>query len=119
VQLTLTNASREVCSVSGYPRVQLVAGDGSPTPTVVVRTGAGSVHRLTVSSGRRVSSLLHWIGIPLSDESQTGPCETTPARASVMPPGEATALSVDWRFGPVCGHGQIDISPLRPGRPSR
>jgi hypothetical protein len=119
VQLVLTNGSPERCSLSGYPALQLVASDGSPIPTTVVRTGAGSVQRLTISSGHRVSSLLHWIGIPLSDESQTGPCEAAPARATVLLPGVASALSVNWRFGPACGHGRIDVSPLRPGVPAR
>jgi hypothetical protein len=115
VQLTLTNVAKVRCSVSGYPGLELVAVDGRGIPTKVVRSPIGSVTQLTVSPGRRVSSVLHWIGIPLDDEAQTGPCEPTPAHANITPPGETTSLSVAWSFGPVCGHGEIDTRPLRVG----
>jgi hypothetical protein len=115
VQLMLTNVAKVRCSVSGYPGLELVAVDGRGIPTEVVRSNAGSLTHLTIEPGRRVSSVLHWIGIPLSDEPQTGPCEMTPSHANITPPGEATSLSAAWSFGPVCGHGQIDARPLRLG----
>lgn len=118
VPLVLANASRGRCSVGGRPSIQLVAADGTPIPTLVTPSGVGSLRPLTVTPGRRISFLLHWIGIPLSDESQTGPCEPTPARALVTPPGATTAQSVAWAFGPVCGHGAIDMRYGRPGVPS-
>ncbi|HSO96469.1 MAG TPA: DUF4232 domain-containing protein [Acidimicrobiia bacterium] len=118
VPLVLTNASRVRCSVGGRPTLQLVAADGTSIPTTVTPSGVGSVRPLTVAAGRRVSFLLHWIGIPLSDESQTGTCEATPARVRITLPGAATTQSVGWPFGPVCGHGAIDVSPARPGVPS-
>lgn len=118
VQLVLTNVAGDRCSVTGYPDLLIVAGDGGRIPAEVVRSGTGSRTRVTVSPGRRVSSVLHWIGIPLSDEAQTGPCEPTPSRVDITPPGEVKPLSVEWSFGPVCGHGQIDARPLRVGVPS-
>lgn len=113
VPLVLTNIARNPCSLSGYPSVQLVGVGGQPIPTDVVRIDTGSVTRVTVSPGHRVSSVLHWIGIPLSDEAQTGPCEATPSHADITPPGDATPLSIAWSFDAVCGHGQIDTRPLR------
>jgi hypothetical protein len=118
VQLVLTNIAKVPCSVTGYPSLALVGANGGGIPTNVVRRNGGPVSRLTISPGHRVSSVLHWIGIPLSDESQTGPCEPTPSHVNITPPGEATSLSVDWSLDPVCGHGEIDARPLRPGVPS-
>jgi len=118
VPLVLTNVTRKPCWAMGYPTLQLVAADGQDISTEMVRTDSGAVTRLTVSPGRHVSSVLHWIGIPLSDEAQAGPCEPTPSRADITPPGGVTSLSVGWSFGPVCGHGQIDARPLRAGTSS-
>jgi hypothetical protein len=115
VPLAFTNVARNRCSVMGYPTLQLVAADGQVITTEIVRIDPGTVARLTVSPGHRVSSVLHWIGIPLSDEAQAGPCEPTPARADVTPPAGVTPVAVGWSFGPVCGHGQIDARPLRTG----
>lgn len=117
-QLVLTNIAKVPCSVSGYPSLALVGANGRDIPTNVVRSSGGPVSRLTVSPGHRVSYVLHWIGIPLSDESQTGPCEPTPSHVNITPSGETASLSVDWSLDPVCGHGEIDARPLRPGVPS-
>ena len=113
MNLVLTNVAGFRCSVLGYPRVELVTADGQTIPTVMAPSTTSSVTRLTIAPGRRVSSVLHWIGIPLSDERQDGPCEPTPSRAEVTPPQEVQSLVVSWSFGPVCGHGQIDTDPLR------
>jgi Protein of unknown function (DUF4232) len=118
VPMVLTNVAANRCSVMGYPTLQLVTADGQGISTEMVRIDSGAVTLLTVSPGHRVSSVLHWIGIPLSDEAQAGPCEPTPSRADVTPPGGVTSLSVGWTFGPVCGHGQIDARPLRAGTSS-
>lgn len=115
VQLRLTNVAKVRCSFGAYPSIALFAADGRSIPSQVVPSPPGSVTRLTLSPGRRASSVLHWIGIPLSDEPQTGPCETTPAHANVTPPGETTPLSIKWSLGPVCGHGELDARPLRAG----
>jgi uncharacterized protein DUF4232 len=116
--LVLTNVAKHPCSITGYPSVQLVAGSGQDIPTQVVHAKTGPVTQLTIAPGHRVSSVLHWAGIPLSDEAQTGPCEPTPARADIAPPGEAQQLVLNWSFDAVCGHGQIDARPLRAGTPS-
>ena len=118
IPLVLTNVAKDRCSISGYPSLQLLAVDGRGIPTDVVRIDTGSVTRLTISPGHRVSSLLHWIGIPLNDEAQTGPCEPTPARADITLPGEVQPLSVKWSFDAVCGHGQIEARPMQAGVPS-
>jgi hypothetical protein len=119
VQLVLTNIAKVPCSVSGYPSLALIGADGQGIPTRVVQSSGAPVGRLTISPGHRISSVLHWIGIPLSDEAQTGLCEPTPSHVNITPPGEATSLSVDWSpLDPVCGHGEIDARPLRPGVPS-
>lgn len=115
--LVLTNVSAFRCSVLGYPRLELIGADGEVIPAATVRSAAGSANRLTVASGRRVSSALHWIGIPLSDEQQTGHCEPAPSRIDVSPLGDPQTLVLDWSFGPVCGHGRIDAGPLQPGVP--
>jgi hypothetical protein len=118
VPLVLTNVAHDPCSITGYPSVQLIAGNGQGIPTRVVHVDTGVVRRLTIARGHRVSSVLHWAGIPLSDEAQTGPCEPTPARADVTPPGETQPLTLPWSLDAVCGHGQIDARPLHAGVPS-
>jgi hypothetical protein len=117
VTLKLWNSSRTSCALQGYPGVSLIGPGQQPIPSESVPTTTSPGTPLTIRPGRRVSSTLHWIGIPLSDEQQIGPCEPTPASAHVLAPGDSQYLLITWSFGPVCGHGQIDTSPLEPSRP--
>jgi FtsP/CotA-like multicopper oxidase with cupredoxin domain len=117
VQLVLTNAGAP-CQTSGYIGMQLLGLGNQPIPTMVVRSTQNPVVTVTLASGAQASAQLHWAGIPLSDEPQTGPCEPNPTQAQVTPPNEVQFAVVPWMLGSVCGHGRIDADPLRAGVPS-
>ncbi len=117
VQLVLTNAGAP-CQTSGYIGMQLLGPGNQPIPTVIARSTQSPVVTVTLASGAQASTQLHWAGIPLSDEAQTGPCEPNPTQAQVTPPNEFQSAVVPWSLGPVCGHGRIDAQPLRAGVPS-
>jgi hypothetical protein len=117
VQLVLTNAGAP-CQTSGYIGMQLLGPGNQAIPTTVVRSTQNPVVPVTLASGAQASAQLHWAGIPLSDEPQSGPCEPNPTQAEVTPPNEVQFAVVLWTLGSVCGHGRIDADPLRAGVPS-
>jgi Protein of unknown function (DUF4232) len=116
VTLVLTNAGG-TCQTVGYVGLQLLGPGGVAIPTDVARV-AGPVASVTLPPGGQASTPLHWAGIPLSDEAQTGPCEPMPAQVEVTPPNQTQFLTAAWSFDPVCGHGHIDVQPLVAGVPS-
>lgn len=110
VTLVLVNHGAP-CQMTGYVGLQLLGAGGVPIPTVVSRE-AGSAVPVTLQPGGAASTPLHWAGIPLSDEAQTGPCEPQPAQVEITPPDETQVVTTAWTLDPVCGHGRIDVQPL-------
>ena len=117
VTLVLANAGG-ACRISGYVGLQLLGAGGVPIPTVVGRD-AGPVVALTLQPGEKASAPLHWAGIPLSDEVQSGPCEPQPAEVQITPPDQTESVTAAWTLDPVCGHGRIDVPPLVHGMPAK
>ena len=115
VTLVLTNTGA-TCQVAGYVGLQLLGTGGAPIPTGVTRD-AGPLVPVTLPPGGTASTPLHWAGIPLSDEAQTGPCEPQPAQVQITPPDQTQVDTTAWTLDPVCGHGQIDVPPLVRGVP--
>ena len=116
VTLVLTNAGA-VCHVTGYVGLELLGPGRAPIPTLVARD-AGPVVPVTLAPGGTASTRLHWAGIPLGDEAQTGPCEPQPAQVAITPPDQSDGLTTAWTLDPVCGHGRIDVAPVMRGVPS-
>ena len=115
VTLVLANTGA-TCQTAGYVGLQLLAAGGAPIPTLVAEV-AGQLVPVTLAPGGTASTPLHWAGIPLSDEAQTGPCEPQPAEVQITPPSQTQVLTTAWTLDPVCGHGRIDVSPLVRGVP--
>jgi len=115
VTLVLTNTGA-TCQLTGYVGLQLLEAGGAPIPTVVTRD-AGPLVPVTLGLGGTASTPLHWAGIPLSDEAQTGPCEPQPLQVQITPPDQTQGDTTAWTLDPVCGHGRIDIPPLVRGVP--
>lgn len=105
------------CQMTGYVGLQLLGAGGTPIPTVVSHE-PGPLVPVPLASGGAASTPLHWAGIPLSDESQTGPCEPQPAQVQITPPDQTAFVTTAWTLDPVCGHGQIDVQPLVGGVPT-
>ncbi len=115
VTLVLTNTGA-TCRTAGYVGLQLLAAGGAMIPTLVAPQ-TGRLVPVTLAPGGTASTPLHWAGIPLSDEAQTGPCEPQPAQVEITPPDQTQALTTAWTLDPVCGDGRIDVSPLVAGVP--
>jgi len=110
--LVLTNTSGTTCRIYGYPGMQLVSTGGGNVPTTVDRT-PGTEPLVTLAAGQQVSSLLHWTIVPGTGEGS--PCEPTASGLIVTPPDETSPLHTSWPGGPVCQHGQVFVTALRPG----
>ena len=107
--LVLKNRSSHTCAFFGYIGGRLYNAAGRPIPTRVVRDHSVPRHTVVVPSGRSAFVDLHWSAIP-AGTARTCP---QPRTFAVTPPDERTQLRVRWTAGRVCGHGRIDVRPVR------
>src|SRR2546423_15533047 len=107
--LVLKNRSRHTCTLFGYIGGQLYNAAGRPLPTRIVRDHSRPRRTVTVAPGRSAFADLHWAAIP-SGGARSWPA---PRSFAVTPPDERTQLHVRWTAGRVCGHGRIDVRPVR------
>ena len=107
--LVLKNRSRHSCTLFGYIGGRLYDTAGRPLPTRIVRDHSRPEHTVTVASGHSAFTELHWSAIP-SGGARSCPL---PRTFAVTPPDERTQLRVHWTAGWVCGHGRIDVRPVR------
>ncbi len=108
VAVVLTNRSTRTCVVYGYGGVQLLDAARRPLPTNQVRDRLVPPRLVRLGPGASAYSRLHWGVVPTGTESQTGPCEPTPAHLLVTPPDETQPITVAWSYGPACQQGRID-----------
>lgn len=115
--LALRNAGPDACTVTGYPSVSLLDGEGKLMTGVRAVQAPGSY----LAQGRAPAPVeirpqqaawfdLAWTVIPHEDRGET----TCPSAKTVRvtAPGAATAIALPLAFTP-CG-GQVEVSPLRP-----
>ena len=107
--LVLKNRSHHTCTLFGYIGGQLYNAAGRKLPTRIVRDHSRPEHTVTVAPGRRAFADLHWSAIPSGGASRC----PQPRTFAVTPPDERTQLRVRWTAGWVCGHGRIDVRPVR------
>ena len=107
--LLLKNRSSHACTLFGYIGGQLYDAAGRPIPTRIVRDHSRPEHTVTVAPGHNAFADLHWSAIP-SGGARGCPL---PRTFAVTPPDERTQLHVRWTAGRVCGHGRIDVRPVR------
>lgn len=115
--LALRNTGPSACTVTGYPSVSLLDGDGKLLTGVRAAQAPGNYF----AQGRAPTPVeirpqqaawfdLAWSVIPHEDKGET----TCPSAKTVRvtAPGAATAITLPLAFTP-CG-GQVEVSPLRP-----
>jgi hypothetical protein len=107
--LVLENRSHHTCTLYGYIGGQLYGGGGRRLPTRIVRDYSRPVRTVTLAPGRSAFADLHWAAIPSGGATRC----PLPRSFAVTPPDERTQLRVRWTAGPVCGHGRIDVRPVR------
>jgi Domain of unknown function (DUF4232) len=107
--LVLKNRSHHPCTLFGYIGGQLYNGARRPLPTRIVRDHSRPARTVMVRPGRNAFADLHWSAIPSGVASRC----PQPRSFSVTPPHERTQLRVRWTAGWVCGHGRIDVRPVR------
>ncbi|WP_024353130.1 DUF4232 domain-containing protein [Brevundimonas naejangsanensis] len=115
--LALRNTGPSACTVTGYPSVSLLDGDGKLLTGVRAAQGPGNYF----AQGRAPTPVeirpqqaawfdLAWSVIPHEDKGEaTCPSAKT---VRVTAPGAASAIALPLAFTP-CG-GQVEVSPLRP-----
>jgi hypothetical protein len=107
--LVLKNRSSHTCTLFGYIGGRLYNAAGRPIPTRIVRDHSVPRHTVVVAPGRSAFVDLHWLAIPPG----TARACPQPRTFAVTPPDERTQLRVRWKDGWVCGHGRIDVRPVR------
>src|ERR671935_1016039 len=107
--LVLKNRSHHTCTLFGYIGGQLYGAAGRRLPTRIVRDHSRPEHTVTVAPGRSAFAELHWAAIPSGSATRC----PVPRSFAVTPPDERTQLRVRWTAGWVCGHGRIDVRPVR------
>ncbi|MGW4589753.1 DUF4232 domain-containing protein [Amycolatopsis thermoflava] len=111
--LRLTNTSGQVCTLEGYGRLRLVGPRGEDLPTEMHREPGAPPRTVSLQPGETARQDLHWGVVPTGDEPETGLCEPEPEELRVTPPAASSPVPVPWRFGPVCAHGAITVSPYQ------
>jgi hypothetical protein len=112
LRLVLQNVSGHPCREYGWAGLGLGTGTASIS-TNAVRTGTPTT--FVIPAGGHAYAKMHWTVVPSGDEPQSSACEPTPAWIYVTPPDETTQLQVKWPYGPVCGHGRIEVTALAAG----
>jgi len=107
--LVLKNRSHHTCTLFGYIGGQLYNATGRPLPTHIVRDHSRPARTVRLGPGRSAFADLHWIAIPSGGASRC----PQPRSFAVTPPDERTQLGARWTAGWVCGHGRIDVRPVR------
>jgi Domain of unknown function (DUF4232) len=121
-RLNVRFVSGRACFVSGLPHIQLLSRLRRPLPTKVVaafRQGLPAP-RVVLRPGyearaqARFSPDVPGVGEPVAGRN----CERTAYSMRVtLPPGGATFLAPVRPPTPVCEHGTMTVSALRPARP--
>lgn len=115
--LALRNAGPDACTVTGYPSVSLLDGEGRLMTGVRAVQAPGSYLAqggvptpVEIRPQQAAWFDLAWTVIPHEDKGE----KTCPSAKTVRvtAPGAATAIALPLAFAP-CG-GQVEVSPLRP-----
>jgi hypothetical protein len=106
--LIVTNKSKLVCTLYGYGGLQLIAANGSPNPTNLIRTPDPGPSLVSLQPGDSAQKKLHWVVIPTGNEPVQGPCQPPSGGATVIPPDETEPFKVGYEFGSVCDGGRIE-----------
>jgi hypothetical protein len=120
MNLTLTNTSGQVCTIFGYPGMQLEDQQSAGQATDVIRTssGVGAPTRLTLADNASASTTVDFLpDSPDSTEPKSGLCEPESYYLEITPPDENTQLKVQIGGGPVmaCQEGALTVYPFVAG----
>jgi hypothetical protein len=113
--VALTNTSKSTCSLTGYPRLQLISPKGANLPSNVEQGGTGIPTSLGTSgvnlaaSGGVASFMLYWVATPSSSEP-TCPLAT---EMKVSVPGSAKPVTMKAEIN-ACG-GIVQESAFQAG----
>ncbi|MFE9250439.1 DUF4232 domain-containing protein [Streptomyces sp. NPDC007088] len=106
--LVFTNTSGRSCTLSGYPGVSLLAGDGQQIGAPATREGGGG-GGVRLAPGARAYSVVHTL-----NEGINGGCRPSGKLLRVYPPGSREAMTTRSGTFRVCGD-TFTVTSLKPG----
>ena len=112
--IVLRNTSSQVCSLRGYPGVQLVNADGSDMPTVPRHGASFMWNTSTYETVRLAPGAFASFKLGGVDMNSTGGQCPVAKTVKIIAPGLFTQvpLQVNW---PYCQQGHVDVSPVVAG----
>jgi hypothetical protein len=115
VIVALTNTTKAACSLTGYPKLQLLDAKGNTLATTVQNGGSGIPTTLTANTanlggkGGQASFMLYWSPVP----TQSDPTCPLAPKMTVSVPGSSKTVSMAAEIN-ACG-GIIQASPFQLG----
>lgn len=119
--MTFTNTSQSTCTLTGFPKLQMLDGSGNDIPTQSTHEPmqsipGNSIEIVSLASGTKAHFDIRF-------HNMTGYANAycpTSTRVVITPPEEKKGLTVPWRINPYGGPtiqklhcGEILVSPLR------
>lgn len=106
---SVTNSSAAPCSVSGYPAVTLLDGQGRGLTAIRSDQNPNTATPVNVAVGGKAFFDIAWSVVPNEGAGERVCPSATRVRAMI--PGQPTALAIPFAFTP-CG-GRIRVNPFR------
>ncbi len=114
-QFSLQNTSTSMCTLFGYPHVQMLLADGHPTPTHVTQATSAYLFRaalkvVSLQAGAKAYFVVEWVAGTCADYASTAGMFL-----QVTPPGGTGTLTTSTRAGidgGIDACGKIVVSPI-------
>ena len=114
-QFSLQNTSTSMCTLFGYPHIQLLLADGHPTPTHVTQATSAYLFRaalkvVSLQAGAKAYFVVEWVAGTCADYASTAG-----EFLQVTPPGDTGILTTSTRAGidgGIDACGKIVVSPV-------
>ncbi len=114
-QFSLQNTSTSMCTLFGYPHIQMLLADGHPTPTHVTQATSAYLFKtalkvVSLQAGAKAYFVVEWVAGTCVDYAATAG-----AFLQVTPPGDTGILTTSTRAGADGGIdacGNIVVSPV-------
>ena len=113
ITFSLTNTSSTLCTMTGYPGLQLLSASGAPEQTTVVRGGPLSFENIAETTVSLTSGQTAYFNVGYSDvTSGTTACVSASQVAVTPPNGTSSAVVSVSPAIDACSGGKLNVSPV-------